>query len=336
MPPLGMFDPVGGFSPDLPVLLMFDEFIIDAQAVTAMESCRDKPWLGQWPEVIAYLKAEGCLHVVDIAAVVRGAGHLRSTLTQRDMRDPARWAAAMDFHDSLLNAAEAAFADSPETSQPLNWAFDPKKVSSVAGRDKHTHSLRVLLTSEPFDEIHAELVPEALQHLKMQLAEVNAGVAASMQLGAAPMFWAPYGGYLRQKSSISPAIREGVEQSSAARVFFEVAFRRFRPETVADLSRLRKDQRLSSLRAEIERAYRSGDLLEKGYPQAILQEVLRTERIVGRIRRITSWLSAPVGLIPGAGLLATAGGELAASIAESKIRGRLDWLYMISDGVGNS
>lgn len=336
MPPLGMFDPVSGFSPDLPVLLMFDEFIVDAQAVTAMESCREKPWLGQWPEVIAYLEAEGCLHVVDIAAVVRRAGHLRSTLTRRDMRDPARWAAAVDFHDSLLNAAETAFTDSPDTSQPLNWAFDPKKVSVLPGRDKHTHSLRVLLAHEPPDEIHAQLVPTALQHLKLQLSEVNAGIAASTMLSAAPMFWAPYGEYLREKSSISPAIRGGIEQSSAARVFFEVAFPRFTPETVADLSRLRKDPRLSSLRAEIERAYRSGDVLEKGYPQAILQELLRAERIVGRVRRITSWVSAAVGLIPGAGLPATAGGELAASIAESKIRGHLDWLYMISDGVGNS
>lgn len=336
MPPLGMFDPATGFSPDLPVLLMFDEFIVDEQAIGFMERNKHKPWLGQWPEIIRYLQAEGCLEAVDLEVIVKDAARVRSIMTRQDLRDPPRWAAAMEFHDSLLNAADAAFSDSPGTSQPLNWAFDPEKVSFLAGKDKHMHSLRALLAREPPDEVHAELVPVALQHLKWQLSEVNAGIAASMMLSAVPMFWAPYGEYLKEKGTASTDIQEGLERSRAARIFFEIAFPRFSPKTVADLCRLRTDDRLRSLRTEIERAYRSGDVVDKDYPQAILEEALRVDRRVGRIRRITSWVSAAVGLVPGVGVAATATGELVASTAESGIRRRLEWLYLISNGAGGS
>ena len=338
LPPLGMFEPKTGFSPDLPVFLMFDEFIADEQAMAVLREEKHRPWLGPWPEVIGCLNAEGALEIVDLQTIVRSAGTLRSTLTRRDMRNPASWSMAMDFHDSLFSAAQTAFADLPEESAALSWSFDPHRVASLPGGDHEAHSMSVVLREDLRDQVHAELLPEALAHLKMQLAEVNAGIAASLTLEAAPMFWAPYGHYLKAKAATSETIEEGVSSASAARLFFEVAFPRFKPDTVADLSRLRKDRRLGSLRSEIERAYRSGQSIDKDYPQAILQETLHMQRRVGKLRKITTWLSAAVGLVPlpGVGLAATAAGEALGAQAESRIQRRLDWLYLISDGVGNS
>lgn len=336
MPPLGAFEPASGFSPDLPILLMFDEFIIDQEALNSFQRLENRRWLGQWPDVVAYLQSEGCLEAVDCRSVVREAASARSAMTRRDLRDAERWAPAMDFHDSLMASASKAFGDLPEESKAVGWKFDPGMRSWIQADDKSLHPLRALLTKQPPDELHRQLAQDARAHLRMQLAEVNAGIAAAMKLAAAPMFWAPYGRYLDAKIDASSDLPDGADRPAAARVFFEVAFPRFKPETVAELSKLRKDRRLGQLRMEIERAYNTGEALDKDYPQAILQEALRVDRRVGAVRKITGWISAGLGLLPGLGLPAAVGAEIASSIAEANARRRLDWLYMISDGVGST
>ncbi len=336
MPPLGMFDPKAGFMPDLPVLLMFDEFTIDEQAAARISTMPNDTWLGQWPEVVAYLRSEGCLQEVDLIRIRKETGAKRGQMTLRDMTTPTKWLHAMHVHDSLLGSAEDAFSEAPNVSEALDWTFDPATEGTIPGPDGHSHSVRVLMSDESPDEVHADLVPNALGHLRRQLSEVNAGILIAEYLDGVLMFWAPYSEYYRVKASGPSPIQDVSDSAEAARRFFDVAFPRFRPDTVEHLSKLRSDPRIKSLRDEIVRASRSGDSLDPQYPQSILQEVLRTDKSVERLRRITGWISSAVGIIPGASLAATAIGEVAASAATARKRKHLEWMYVVSDGVGNS
>ncbi len=337
MPPLGMFDPREGFMPDLPVLLMFDEFAIDSEAAERISSMPHNTWLGQWPDVISYLRAEGALQETDFISVRKQIGSKRGHITRQDMATPAEWLHAMHVHDSLMGSAEQAFTEVPTASEPINWHFDPKKEGTVRGDDGLLHSFRALMEdSTPPDAVHAKLLPDALGHMRRQLSEVNAGILIADHLGGVPMFWAPYREYYKIKAAGTPAVQNATESSEAARVFFDVAFPRFKPDTVGHLCSLRRDPRLRALRDEIIRASRSGQALDPEYPQAILQEVLKTDRSIERVRRITSWISSAVGLIPGASLPATAAADVATSAIAARKRKRIEWMYVISDGVGHS
>src|SRR5438445_625112 len=66
LPPLGAFEPATGFRPDLPSLLMFDEFALDAEAEVILRSPGKRRWLGQWPELLEALRSEGAVSVVDV------------------------------------------------------------------------------------------------------------------------------------------------------------------------------------------------------------------------------------------------------------------------------
>jgi hypothetical protein len=203
------------------------------------------------------------------------------------------------------------------------------------------HPLSVLLDVESThtqDPVHAALVPQALATLRAQLREVNAALAMSASLGVSPMLWAPYRDYLTMKLSQASDSINGIKQQDAARKFFEVAFPRYTPQSTSEFIRLRRDRRLVALRNEISRAHATGDVMDPAYPQRAIEEVVRIERKAGKFRTIIGVLSTLVGTIPlpFLGVAAAAISEAAARAAEVKLRKKLQWLYVMSDGTGHT
>ena len=341
MPPLGSFGKSRGFVPDFSVLIMFDEFIIPGQAYERIRSLPRESWAGTWPEVIDLLDAEGALSTVDIEEQTKQVASIRGGMLRKDMRDPARWASAMMYYDNLMATADRALGQGPSSVGSLDWRFDPEMIPGVRGSDGHNHILSAAPLTDPGedpDDPHFELHQVALDHLRGQLREVNAGLAMAARLDVAPMFWAPYKGYLEAKSDEATRARSAEERAEAARLFFRIAFPRYGPETVRELSQLRRDGRLRQLRQVIQSASKTGEVMDPEYPQRVLEDVLRVERKVGRERQIMAWISSAIGLIPfpGVGFAATGGSELVTFAVERRARKNWNWFYLISDGTGHS
>lgn len=341
MPPLGQYDPQTGFLPDYPLLVMFDEFVISEESYDRLQFRSDEGWLGDWPEVLELLDAEGALHRADLKTPLKEQAHQRGWMLRRDMEDPSRWADGLAYYRSLMAEADEAFGDKPGEGSPIEWDFDPHRIPPQRGSDGKGHILSSILGiagSEELSDAHAELLKTARGRVRNHLREVNAGLAASETLDVAPMFWAPYREYLEQKGKKAEEAVQQNQKIDSGRLFFEVAFPRYRPDSVNKLKSLRRDSRLQSLRDEINRAAKSGDLMDPEYPQRTLEEALRIERKAERVRTITAWLSAAIGLVPvpGAGSTASALGEAVTKHVKSRMTSGLDWLYMISDGTGHT
>lgn len=342
MPPLGSFEAGNGFIPDYSVLTMFDEFVIDWQAHEQILSNNPPAWLGSWPEVIEVLGAEGALSVVETEQERKKVAAVRGAMLKRDMKEPAKWAPAMRYYENLMASAERALGDKVDAAGHLSWKFDPDLNPGVKGDDGQYHMLSSLPLVDPGNDPndpHYKLHGTALLHLQDQLREVNAGLALTNMLDAAPMFWAPYKRYLETKSTEAAQVaRDVYERAEAARLFFSVAFPQYRPETANEFKRLRNDRRLRHLRDEIVAAANAGDALDPQYPQRVLEEVLKVERRVGRVRQITGWISSAIGSVPvpGVGLASTAASELVSRSMEKRLRRQWDWFYLISDGTGYS
>ncbi len=341
MPPLGFYESGTGFIPDFSLLTMFDEFTISGEAYDHILSQSAPDWLGTWPEITQLLESEGALTTVDIDSELNTVSHKRGWMLRRDMEDPTIWSDAMAYHDALMASANEAYSKSPKDARTPNWRFDVESIPGVLGSDDQTHMLSASPLIDPGDDPdhpHHQLHEVALNAVSMQLREINAGIALSMKLNAAPMYWAPYRQYLAKKSEISSEVTSIEENAGAARLFFDVAFPRYSPSTVDHLSRLRSDPRITQLRSEIRNAAETGDLMDPSYPQRVLEEAFHLERRLGKIRQIAGWISSAIGLIPvpGVGIAASAVSEIVGSAVEKSIKKDLRWLYLISDGTGHT
>lgn len=341
MPPLGMFQPREGFVPDYSVLTMFDEFVIDWEAHDRILSPSSPSWLGSWADVLQVLGAEGSLSLVETDRESKKVAHLRGSMLRRDMVEPTRWANAMRYYDNLMAGADRALGNQVDAAGKLTWTFNPSSDPGVRGVDGEYHMLSGLPLLDPGkdpDDPHYKLREHALAELRAQLREVNAGLALTKVLDAAPMFWAPYSRYLEEKSIDGGLANRARKKAQAANLFFSVAFPQYRPETANEFKRLRKDKRLRQLRTEIEDASKSGDVLDPHYPQRVLGQVLRVERKVGRARQISGWISSAINSVPlpGVSLASAALTELVSSSVERRLRRPWNWFYLISDGTGYS
>ena len=328
LPPLGSFDPDRGFVPDLPSLLMFDEYVLDGEAYERIRNPGHRPWLREWSELLEVLDSEGAIAVEDVQAAASTHSHSRGWMLRRDMQEPTRWWQAMGYYDALVDGAQKLLGKDPRTAQVYSWQFDPEARYGIEGIDGHTHDLSVVLGegADSDNEAHAKLFSRAVGNAANQLREVNACLTACDVLGVAPMMWAPYRRYLQEKLASAGA----KDQSAAGTEFFRLAFPAYAPTSINEFSKLRRDRRVGALRSEIRRASEHGDLIDPRYPQRVLDEVLRLERTDAKVRRIAGWVATAVGSIPvlGLGIAATATAE-AVTAALNKRRTRpWRWFYL--------
>lgn len=335
MPPLGQFDTRNGFIPDYPLLLMFDEFLIDGEAVERISA--EPPWLGEWPRLVQMLADEGALATTDVAAEAARVGAKRGGMLRRDMRRPEAWLSSMAYHDSLIAQLDRAFGRDGEERKSFRWNFDPHALPGFKGDDGHYHALSGCPLDPDISEGHVdeELREQALSELAAELREVNATLAVAARLGVVPMPWAPYAKYIAAKATHLPAGRDDL---TAARLFFEIAFPRYRPGSIRDFARLRADKRIRALRDVIRQAYATGDVVDPKYPQRILEEVLGLERGASKWRKVTGWIAALADFVPvpGAGAVAKLAEELTGAVIDRRAEKPLQWFYLISNGRGLS
>ncbi len=337
LPPLGSFDTKRGFIPDFPTLLMFDEFVLDGEALERLKNFGNRLWLREWSEVVVALESEGSLTVNDVSAAAGARPHKRGWMLRRDLDDPQRWWQAMGYYNALTCQAQRLLGDSPREAQDFSWKFDPDASFGIQGEDGEVHDLAVVLqdTQESNLEAHRELYATAIDALKTQLREVNSCITACDELGCAPVMWAPYRRYLEEK--LTPTVSSNSTKVEAAgRQFFEVAFPAYSPTTVRAFAKLRSDKRIKALRAEILEASQKGKLLDPQYPQRTLTEVLHLEQKAARVRRIAGWIATAVGTIPvpGLGIAAATVAEAITSRLKRNERKPWHWFYLISDGRG--
>ncbi len=340
LPPLGSFRIDRGFVPDFPTLLMFDEFVMDGEAMELLRAPGDRVWLREWSDLVNALEAEGALTAVDVRAAVRNRSHQRGQMLRKDMLAPNRWWEATDYFERLSEGTMADIWDDPRLAQELTWEFDPEERTYVTGKDGQQHILSAVLAEGNMadSEAHRDLYPVAISHLRDNLREVNACIAACDELGASPIMWAPYRRYLEEKLNARAVHNNSSSIEASGRKFFEIAFPAFAPNTVRDFTAIRSDKRIRSLRDEIMGAAKKGDLLDPTYPQRVLTDVLRLEQKANRMRRISGWIAAVLGSIPvpGLGLAATAIAEGVVGHKEKKLRNPWHWFYLISDGRGGT
>ncbi len=89
LPPLGSYDPDRGFVPDLPSLLMFDEYVLDGEAYERIRNPGHRHWLREWSELLEVLESEGAIAVEDVQAAASTHSYRRGWMLRRALQEPA-------------------------------------------------------------------------------------------------------------------------------------------------------------------------------------------------------------------------------------------------------
>ena len=144
LPPLGSFDPDRGFIPDLPSLLMFDEYVLDGEAFERIRNPGHRTWLREWSELVEVLDSEGAIAVEDVQTAASTHPQNRGWMLRRDLQQPTKWWDAMGYYDALVDGAKKLLGEYPGMAQEYSWQFDPKSRYGVKGVDGHTHDLSVI------------------------------------------------------------------------------------------------------------------------------------------------------------------------------------------------
>jgi len=312
---------------------MFDQFVISEEARDRIASS-SAPWLGSWPALLDALQSHGRLEIHDFDRTWSTVQREATAWLDRDTGMPAAWEDSMEYHDNLMFNAHQALAPKSGRTRAVNWVFDPSVHPGVEGRDQHSHSLSLVLGGHFDDDAHRALVVVAHEALETQLREVNAIIAMSRRLNAAPLAWAPYANYFRAKLANDAA---NFARDSATE-FFEISFPTYRPESVKEFIRLHRDKRVRALREEIVRAHATGDVFDPRYPQRVLEDVIRLQRRAGKKRHVVSWIATLVGLVPEpiVSVSSAVANEIASKVIDVRNERTHRWFYLISDGTGHS
>jgi hypothetical protein len=116
------------------------------------------------------------------------------------------------------------------------------------------------------------------------------------------------------------------------RNLFQVLFPYFSPRSPEDLVRLVEDRRLDELRTLVRDAAESGREIDSEWAIELLKDLLRAKDVIAFRRRITGWLTLPLGAIPLYGTpLKIAVQQLADKVWSDRPARKQRWFYLISE-----
>lgn len=165
------------------------------------------------------------------------------------------------------------------------------------------------------------------------LAYVDANLVLSNQLGVGFHDWEDFSPFYRAKFlSIGRTELEGQPQTTASRSLFEVAFPELRLQNPSALLKVLADGRIADLRRLVQAAVDGEVEFDTQFARRTLEEVLQTEWRSARYRRVVSYVTMPLNLIPWVGSIVQKGVEEAVGgVVGHRLRRPYRWFYMLSE-----
>ncbi len=315
MPPISMSEIGFSFMPDYAVLLLCDRIILDKTTFTKLSEKRCGIY-GEMAEVVARLNDDGFLRIEDFSSVISDNYDLLDTMLKKDLKILDEWVDALK--ESLNNWQ--AFLES--VKGPL---FDQMKQNrdhaatqaTVHIQQMHSHQLSTIIHYAG-NKVSGSymLLEEALQSARKRrkseyrnelrnilagyLSQVNANLVLCESLQAGFHDWYDFGPFYREKF-----IRVGKENAPGqdgienVKCLFDVSFPEYTFWTPKGLLKALKDKRIKDLRELVDKATQGEIEFDREFATRTLQEVLGVESGLGKFRNYASYVTSPLGFIPG-------------------------------------
>ena len=348
MPPVSLSQIYQKFTPDYSALLLAEKLIIDKQTYETLTSGYHRTF-SDVSNIIRALNDEGFLQIEDFEKVIQNNEALLKQMLKRDLRDLDLWIKPLNESVNNWRNFTELFSDNLRKeiyNDPHHYDIG---VSEKLYEDEND-ILAVKLGSSYFDKtMYLQYLEDALnssvkrrkslyryilkKHLSKYLSYVNANLLLSQKFESGFHDWQDFQPFYKEKY-----LRIAMDSTPAEKAIqnvkklFEISFPDFSNWNHKNLIRALKDYRITDLRELIDSASNDDIVFDEKFANRVLSEVLKIESNIGKIRKIVSYTTIPLGYIPIVGNpIQKIAEEGIMQPIQKKSRQKYRWFYMISE-----
>lgn len=338
MPPLNIRYSDRPLIPDFSSLLLARKLIMDEESFDWLQS-RGHGAYRKVAEAYQQLKIDGFVELVSFDTLISKYGRLHDAMMKADLESIDRWLAPLRQSTSMwrdfMKGAGSQFG------RPIHTDIDmAPEVQRVYASGLHSVNQLVNVASG-FAEIldaaigagDTDAQDSALNALKeilgSYLSYVNANLVLAFGLEAGFHDWADFDPFYQVKLG---GPRNEFEKGQELRKLFEISLPELRIRDASDFMRAVTDPRIEELRTLVDDAVRGEVEFDEAFAKAVLLEAFRREVDIAKMKRITSYATLPVGMIPWVGTPLQKIAEEAVGLSlEKRTRRGFGWFYLLSE-----
>ncbi len=330
MPPIDMRSPQRIFVPDYVALLLSEKLVVDMHTFQRLQTVSSGPY-ATMAQTVLMLERAGFVELADYDGIIDLHGDLLDRMMDEDLVSPEVWLESMSdsletwrsFTSNWIRAKEPSAGNSGDIMVDFTMMF-----AHQAAMEHQALQLELSGRYAP-----ARMTDFRLRLLRHHLSYVNATLVISADLGVGFHDWSDFMPYYRRKFlGIGQGDAGNQKAVESGHRLFTVSF----PElNVADPDRLLQvvnHPLIDELRTLIQSSVDGDVEFDQEFANGVLRDVLKAEQRSSRVQRTISWLTLPLGVIPGSGIFGPKiVEELTGLIADNFIKKKHRWYYMLSD-----
>jgi hypothetical protein len=336
VPPLSFKQSSSEYIPDFSVLLLCENLVMNETTFNMIIENRWGRFSESYSKAFQALKDEGFITLKKFYTEIRDNSDTLKRMLDRDLKHLDVWMSALkESCDIWRRFLERASKDDELIKEIHNYKAIRKPIS---GQDLlNVEKLELERVSEalkfPSRLRHAEYRAAVHREMEIYLTLVNANLLLAKEYDCSIYDWADHGPFYREKFlSIGADGVPGERNIQLVKKLFEIAFPELKVDNVKTLIRVLKDKRIVELRQLINSAAKGELKFDLVFAKRILNEVVKTEQKIDRIRKYVSYITLPLGFIPIIGTpIQKVAEELAVIPFKRSAKNKLSWYYMLSE-----
>lgn len=327
MPPISLHAANNNFIPDYSTLLLCDKIIVDESSFDLMQQDRMYLYSG-FAETLRVLKHEGFVELVDFETILRTNRELLEGMVENDLRRATRWIQplkkSVNIWSDMIRYLASFYETVDDKEKNVIQDVSHMTLNPISGIVGHIEMMERQGDEENLD---SDIPPYLITTIRSYLTYINSNIIISSQLHTGFHDWADFVPFYERKFSPEQKIPRTQRKIESMQKLFAISFPEFSVKDAPTLIRILKDKRISDLRALVDEAAEGRAAFDEKFAHNILLEVFKLERKSTRYRRIISYLTLPLDLLPGLGTFAAKATEEAiGEMVDSRIRRDYRWL----------
>lgn len=341
------------FVPDYSILFLCEKFYLDGPALERIER---EPLFAKHLELVNALRDCGRLEVRDFRAEVAPfASTIRSHVDSRLAHLPdwsesfsqviQKWdrfyEQVVANYSSIWTEEEAKrhkdvdYDDGLLLDAEEKWPEERKILASMEGGMYEGLEPGLIETLTRWDEEIPEYYRDrAVGVISSYVEHVAASLCLSDVLNATIHDWEDIGPIYEAvvTDTLRISARKQLSQQQQVNALINVMFPDFEPRNATALAKALDDKRVGALRSLVDASLRGEVVFNVEFANGVLRKVLEAGKKSEKARRVTGWLTKPLGFIPYAGFFAeSAANSVVERLIKKKAQQEHSWFYLLSE-----